>query len=166
LFSLVSSNRTFLEPFDPLRPEAFFTTAGQMENLLRAVRDRETDRGYGFGIVERGDGVMVGRVNLSNVVRGAWHNATLGYYVGREWNGRGYATEAVRQVLAFAFETARLHRVQAGAMPRNAPSVRVLEKNGFRREGLAQRYLRINGVWEDHLIFAMTSEEWPPEGQR
>ncbi len=93
------------------------------------------------------------------VVRGPWQNANIGYYVDRTWNGRGVCTEAVGLVVGFAFDRAGLHRVQAAVMPRNTPSIRVLEKNGFRREGLAPRYLQIDGVWENHVIFARTTED-------
>jgi [ribosomal protein S5]-alanine N-acetyltransferase len=103
---------------------------------------------------------LIGRIALSNVVRGAWQNATLGYFLDQTHNGKGYTSLAVSLVLKFAFTTAELHRVQAGVMPRNLPSIRVLEKNGFRQEGLSLRYLQINGNWEDHLMFAQTREEY------
>jgi ribosomal-protein-alanine N-acetyltransferase len=104
---------------------------------------------------------MVGTITLSMVVRAAWQNAMLGYWVARASGGRGYATAAAGQAVAFALGERELglHRVQAAVMPRNAASIRVLEKNGFRREGLAERYLRIAGRWEDHLLFALTAEE-------
>jgi ribosomal-protein-alanine N-acetyltransferase len=95
------------------------------------------------------------------VVRGAWQNANIGYFLDEARGGLGYATWAVREALAFAFGWANLHRVQAAIMPRNVRSIRVAEKTGFHKEGLAQRYLRINSVWEDHRIYAITSEEWP-----
>lgn len=95
-------------------------------------------------------------------MRGAWDNATLGYFVDGERNGRGYATQAVRQVVGFAFSNAGLHRVQAAVMPTNVASARVLQKNGFRCEGRSPRYLRIAGAWEDHDVYAVTAEEWPP----
>jgi ribosomal-protein-alanine N-acetyltransferase len=158
---LLVANRDFLRPFEPARPDWFFSLAGVRGELERATSDREADLLYAFGIWERASGQLVGRIALANVVRGAWQNATLGYFVGQDWGGRGFATDAVRQVLGFAFGKGRLHRVQAAVMPRNAPSIRVLEKNGFRHEGVAQRYLQIDGTWEDHAIYAITSEEGP-----
>lgn len=128
------------------------------------MRQREAGLAYAFGIFEAGTGALAGRVSLSNIVRGAWDNCTVGYYVDRERNGRGYATEALRLATGFALSDAGLHRVQAGVMPRNTASIRVVEKNGFRFEGLARHYLQINGVWEDHNIYAMTAEDWPPSG--
>ncbi|MDX6512499.1 MAG: [ribosomal protein S5]-alanine N-acetyltransferase, partial [Gaiellaceae bacterium] len=104
---------------------------------------------------------LVGFVHLSGLARGPAQTAFLGYWIAQAANGRGYATEGVRLVVGYAFDRLRLHRVQAGVMPRNAGSLRVLEKVGFRREGLALRYLQINDVWEDHVILAVTAEEWP-----
>lgn len=98
-------------------------------------------------------------MNLSNVVRGAWGNCTIGYFVDHGRNGLGYATEAVGLAVRFAFDHAGLHRVQAAVMPRNVRSIRVVEKNGFRYEGLARRYLQIDGRWEDHNIYAITVED-------
>jgi ribosomal-protein-alanine N-acetyltransferase len=158
---LLVANREFLRPFEPVRPDWFFTLSGIRGELERASADRESDALYAFGIWEQATGALVGRVALANVVRGPWRNATLGYFVGQQWGRRGYATEAVRQVLDFAFGPGHLHRVQAAVMPRNTPSIRVLEKNGFRDEGLAERYLQINGAWEDHRIFAITAEDRP-----
>jgi [ribosomal protein S5]-alanine N-acetyltransferase len=160
LLDLQLRNRSFLAPFDPARPEAFYTLQGQRESALIAEADREAGRGYAFVIVEAGSGELAGRIGLSNVVRGAWQNATLGYFVDRARNGRGYASGAVGLALAFAFGSADLHRVQAAVMPGNPASARVLEKNGFRKEGFSPRYLHIAGAWEDHDVFAITKEEW------
>lgn len=103
---------------------------------------------------------LIGRVALSNVSRGAWQNATLGYYIDKASTRKGYATDAVRLALQFAFGSAGLHRVQAAVLPRNVASRRVLEKAGFVREGRSTKYLQINGVWEDHEMFAVTAEDW------
>ncbi|HJP66380.1 MAG TPA: GNAT family protein [Actinomycetota bacterium] len=159
---LLVANREYLRPFEPVRPDWFFTLSGIHGELERATADRKADALYAFGIWEVSTDALVGRIALANLVRGAWQNATLGYFVGRNWARRGYATEAVRQILDFAFDSARLHRVQAAVMPRNRPSIRVLEKNGFRDEGLAARYLQINGIWEDHRIYAVTAEDRSP----
>jgi ribosomal-protein-alanine N-acetyltransferase len=115
-----------------------------------------------FGIFDNDDDALIGRLSLSNVVRGGWHNATVGYFVDEANNGRGVATEALKLAVDFGFQTASLHRIQAGVMPHNVASIRVVEKAGFRYEGLALRYLCINGVWEDHNIYAVTAEEWSP----
>lgn len=153
-------NRDFFQTWEPLRPESHWTLAAQEEDIRNAVRNREMDGGYGFGIFLKETGALIGRVNLSNIVRGAWQNATIGYWIDGQHNGKGCATEAVKLALQYAFEHAKLHRVQAGVIPRNAGSIRVVEKAGLRFEGLSLRYLKINDVWEDHNIYAITLEDW------
>ncbi len=125
-------------------------------------RDRQLGTGYGFGIFVGKH--LAGELNLSNVIRGAYQNAHIGYWVGEAQAGRGYVPEAVVAVSKFAFEEVGLHRLQVSIVPRNRPSRRVVEKLGFRCEGLAERYLEIDGVWEDHLRFALTAEEWFERG--
>ena len=149
-------NRAFLEPWEPLRDELFYTLPGQQVAVGASVREREEGRGYPFVVVHAG--AVVGAVNLNGVVRGVFQNTYLGYWIDEACGGRGFATEAVRQAVAFAFGEGGLHRVQAAVMPRNAASIRVLEKAGFREEGLALRYLRIAGTWEDHKLYAITSD--------
>ena len=94
------------------------------------------------------------------MVRGAFQNAHVGYWVDRDHAGQGYTPEALVVVARFAFETVGLHRLQVSIVPRNRSSRRVVEKLDLRCEGLAERYLEINGVWEDHLRYAVTAEEW------
>lgn len=125
-----------------------------------SVRLREIQLGTGFGF-----GIFVadrlrGEVNLNTIHRGARQNAYIGYWIDESVAGHGYMPEAVVAVLRFAFEDLHLHRVQIAIVPRNASSRRVVEKLGLREEGLAQRYLQINGVWEDHIRYAITAEEW------
>jgi ribosomal-protein-alanine N-acetyltransferase len=105
-------------------------------------------------------GGVIGRVALGGVLRGAFQNAYLGYWIDVAKQGLGLMPEAVQAATTFAFRGVGLHRVQAAVMPRNSRSLRVLEKVGYRREGLALRYLSIAGVWEDHVVFAVTAEEW------
>ena len=161
LLELRLADRDFLADFEPHRQPSYFTRSGQAAEIAADEVDDRAGGGHAFGIFRTEDERLAGRVRLSNVVRGAWHNATLGYFVARSYSGRGVATEAVGLTLGFAFEEASLHRVQAGVMPHNHASRRVLEKNGFRLEGRAERYLFIGGAWQDHDIYALTQEEWP-----
>jgi ribosomal-protein-alanine N-acetyltransferase len=156
-------NRSFLEPFEPARPESDFTLAGQVASLRAVEEARAAGTTYAFGIRAPG-GELAGRITLSQVFRRNFRNCYLGYWVAESHNGRGYATSAVLQAVGYAFEVLGLHRVQANVMTKNPRSARVLEKAGFRREGLALRYLEIAGRWEDHDMFAITAEEWPPPG--
>jgi [ribosomal protein S5]-alanine N-acetyltransferase len=155
------ANRDHTGPWDPARDESFYTEAGQRLELDLDQRSWAAGSAYAFAVLDtdRGDR-LIGRVALSNVVRGPWQNATLGYWIDRSAAGRGHASRAVRLVLAYAFDHLGLHRVQPAIIPRNAPSQRVAAKVGFRLEGRALRYLKINGVWEDHDIYALTAEDW------
>jgi [ribosomal protein S5]-alanine N-acetyltransferase len=157
---LVLRNRDFLHAFEPPRPDAHYTLAGQRE-LITIDRDRwASGVRFAFGVFTT-SGEIIGRVALDNVVLGAWHNATVGYWIDRAHNGRGIGTRAVLLAVRFGFEEAALHRIQAGVMPRNVASARLLRKLGFRIEGRALHYLYIDGVWEDHDIYALTVEDWP-----
>jgi len=154
-------NRDHTGPWDPLRDESFYTVAGQRLELELDQRAWAAGTAFAFAVLamEEGDRI-IGRVALANIVRGPWQNATLGYWIDHRVSGRGHASRAVRLALAYAFEHIGLHRVQPAIIPRNAASRRVAKKVGFRHEGRALRYLKINGAWEDHDIFALTSEDW------
>lgn len=158
LVELRRHNQAFLEPWEPRRPKHFADPETQRAQLRKAVTDAEQDRAYSFGIFTLDD-QLVGTLNLSNVVRGVWQNATIGYFVDEESNGRGFATEAIELAVRLAFTQLELHRVQAAVMPRNPGSLRALEKAGFRHEGNSLRYLQIAGAWEDHLMLAITAED-------
>jgi [ribosomal protein S5]-alanine N-acetyltransferase len=170
LLALRRSNRDYFAPFEPQMPARHFTLAGQRDEIEQGERDSRADLRYPFGVFAWGADIdrLVGRVALSNVARGAWQNATIGYYVDRACVGRGYATRAVRLALRFAFEEASLHRVQGAVIPDNPASARVLRKAGFHPEGRASNYIKIAGRWRDHDIYAITKEDWdsPPTERR
>lgn len=150
---------TVWEPSSP--PKAPDLTTDRSAFSLRChSRDRswQMGSGYGFGIFVGGH--FVGEINLNSVQRGAFQNAYLGYWVDEAQAGNGYVPESVVLALQFAFERVNLHRVQIAIVPRNHRSLRVVEKLIIRHEGIAQKYLEINGIWEDHARFAMTSEDW------
>lgn len=159
LLDLRLRNRDFFRAFEPTQSERHFTLEGQWDEIALSAEDARCDRRYVFGIFLPG-GVVVGRIALSNVARGAWQNATVGYYIDQACRGRGYATQALRLTVRFGFRDAGLHRLQGAVLPSNPASARVLAKAGFRPEGLAERYIKINGVWRDHLLYAITREEW------
>jgi [ribosomal protein S5]-alanine N-acetyltransferase len=121
-------------------------------------RERHLGTGYGFGIFvgER----FAGEVTLSSIQRGPFQSASIGYWIDESLAGRGFVPEAVVVTLRFAFEAISLHRVEISIIPRNSASRRVVEKLGIRQEGIAERFLEIDGVWEDHVRYAITSEEW------
>ncbi len=121
-------------------------------------RERQLGTGYGFGIFA--DGVLCGEINLSTVQRGPFQSAYVGYWVDEKWAGQGLVPESLVVLARFAFDELGLHRIQIAIIPRNGASRRVVEKLDIRVEGLAERYLEINGIWEDHLRYAITAEEW------
>ena len=121
-------------------------------------RERQLGSGYGFGIFVNGR--FGGEIYLSSLQRGPFQNASVGYWVDEALAGQGYVPEAVVVLFRFAFEELALHRLQVAIIPRNTPSRRVAEKLGLREEGIAVRYLEINGDWEDHVRYAITAEEW------
>ncbi|GLX67889.1 GNAT family N-acetyltransferase [Paenibacillus glycanilyticus] len=160
LLELRIRNRSFYQPYEPLREERHFTLEEQEKDIAAVIHTAQLDQAYAYGIFIAGTDELVGRIALTSISRGVFQNGYLGYSIDQAHNGRGYATAAVSEIARKAFVQLGLHRVQAGVMPRNKRSVRVLEKAGFRPEGLAERYLKINGTWEDHLLFAMTSEDY------
>lgn len=157
----VIANRAHTEPWEPIHSERHYSVAGQREVLRRDVDAWQSGLGYAFAVLDASSGYrIIGRITLANVVLGAWRNATLGYWVAGDAGGRGHGTEAVELICRFGFEQAGLHRIQPAVLPRNVRSRRVLEKNSFRLEGRALRYLNIAGRWEDHDLYALTLEEW------
>jgi ribosomal-protein-alanine N-acetyltransferase len=156
-------SRDWLTPWEPSAPAG----AGDVVEDRRAFgsrcgarqRERQLGTGYAFGIFVEASR-LVGEVNLSSVQRGPLQSAYVGYWVDRAQAGRGYVPEAVVVAFRYAFEDLHLHRLQASIIPRNRPSRRVAEKLSLRDEGVAVRYLEINGRWEDHIRYAITAEEW------
>jgi len=147
-------NLAFLRPFEPLQDERQLHHQEQ-EALIAGYLERAAhDQGYHFGIFLQRDGALIGRFNLNNVVRGVFQNAYVGYALDEEHQGQGLMTEAVALGCEVGFRVLELHRLQAATLTWNRASQRVLEKNGFRREGFAPGYLKIAGHWQDHIIFA------------
>jgi len=161
LLHYVLSNRQWLGPWEPAHPPGYFTLEGQRGIVAQSLDDRREETGVLFGLFERGvaGAELHGRVSISGIVRGIWQNGFVGYSVSAARAGRGYMTEALRRLVLFSFADLGLHRVQASIVPRNGASVRVAEKCGFRLEGRAIRYLKINEVWEDHDMYALTVED-------
>jgi len=155
-------NCEWLTKWEPTKPPsqpdiiedsaAFFSRCGARQ------RERQLGAGYAFGIFVDGD--FSGEMNLSSVQRGPFQNAYVGYWIDEKHAGNGYMPEALVLLCNSAFEDLHLHRVQVSIIPRNTASRRVVEKLGIRDEGVAQRYLEINGTWEDHIRYAITVEEW------
>ncbi len=159
-------NHDWLSVWEPSSlPNAPDLTSDRSAFSMRChSRDRSWQMGTGYGFGMFVGGHFIGEINLNSVQRGAFQNAYLGYWVDQARAGHGYVPEAVVLALQFAFERVNLHRVQIAIVPRNLRSLRVVEKLGIRHEGIALKYLEINGTWEDHARFAMTVEDWIERG--
>ena len=155
---LREESRLFLSPWEPTWPLDDLTRSSFRRRLRRYAQDIREDQAYPFFVFE-GGGALVGGLTLSNVRRGVSQSCALGYWMGERYAGRGYMTAAVHAVIPFVFGTLRLHRMEAACLPHNTASIRLLEKTGFRREGLARRYLCIAGQWQDHLLYAILNED-------
>lgn len=152
--ALREGSREFLKPWEPTWPADDLTRSAFRRRIRRYAEDLRTDQGYAFLIVRNSDGALVGGLTLANIRRGVAQAASVGYWMGRPFVRRGHMTAAVRAVIPFAFATLRLHRLEAACIPTNAASTRLLENTGFVREGYAREYLCINGIWQDHLLYA------------
>jgi [ribosomal protein S5]-alanine N-acetyltransferase len=160
---LRGSSRAELEPYEPRWTGDELSRPAFRHRLKHYGREAALDLGYAFFIFDAAGETLYGSVTISNVRRGVAMTGTIGYWIGSRVAGRGYMTEALCVLAHHAFLGLKLHRLEAGCVPTNTASVRVLEKSGFAREGLARRYLRINGVWQDHLLFARLADDPAPE---
>ncbi|HEY5787582.1 MAG TPA: GNAT family N-acetyltransferase [Microlunatus sp.] len=151
LTALIAQNLDFLAPWDPLR-DADFATEAVQRRLITESLDRHA-AGLALPLVITDHDRLVGRINVSDIVRGAFRSAHLGYWVSQDDTGRGVATAAVAATATLAFGTYGLHRLQAATLVHNLGSQRVLQRNGFTLIGLAPRYLEIAGRWQDHVLF-------------
>ncbi len=161
-------NREWLTQWEPRRlpgqPDVVEDSHAFGVRCSARQRERQLGTGYGFGVFV--EGVFSGELNLNSIQRGPFQNCYVGYWIDERQAGNGYIPEALVVSMRFAFEELHLHRVQAAIVPRNTASRRVAEKLELREEGTAERYLEINGVWEDHIRFAITAEEWAKRGPK
>ncbi len=148
------ASRDFLSPWEPLWPSNDLTRTSFRGRVKRYWADIENDMAYPFFIFTNDGRTFLGGITLSNVRRGVAQIATLGYWIGAPFARQGYMTAALRLTLPFAFDHLQLHRLEAASLPDNEASIVLLQHNGFSREGLARRYLKINGLWQDHVLFA------------
>jgi [ribosomal protein S5]-alanine N-acetyltransferase len=156
---LREKSRAFLAPWEPLWPEDDLARVAFRRRVRRYQQEMQDDQGYAFFLFREEDDQLVGGLTLSNMRRGVAQATSLGYWMGAPYAGKGYMTAGVRALQPFVFDTLRLHRLEAACMPTNQPSIRILERTGFKREGFARKYLSIAGRWEDHLLYAMLAED-------
>ena len=152
-------SREHLIPWEPQWTRDELSRAAFRRRLRHYQREQREDQGYAFFLFRAGDDTLLGGLTLSNVRRGVSQSASLGYWLGVNHVRQGHMTEAVRMLLPVAFDELRLHRVEAACLSGNMASIRVLERNGFQHEGLARHYLKINGSWQDHVLFARLGDD-------
>ncbi|GLK85011.1 GNAT family N-acetyltransferase [Ancylobacter defluvii] len=157
--TLREESRSFLAPWEPLWPAHDLTRGAFRRRMRRYARDLKEDNAYPFLVLRAADRVLLGGLSLSNVRRGVTQTANLGYWMGAPFAGKGHMTAAVRALLPYAHGTLGLRRIEAACLPSNQPSIRLLQRVGFRREGYGREYLCINGVWQDHLLFGRLSSD-------
>jgi [ribosomal protein S5]-alanine N-acetyltransferase len=152
-------SRAFLSPWEPVWAADELTRGAFRRRLKRYARETRHDTAYAFLVFRDEDDALIGGCTLSNVRRGVTQCCALGYWVGERFARQGYMHAAVRALIPFIFKTLGLHRIEAACLPSNEPSKSLLAKTGFREEGLAMRYLMIDGEWRDHVQFALLADE-------
>jgi ribosomal-protein-alanine N-acetyltransferase len=160
--ALREASRAFLTPWEPTWPADDLSRSAFRRRLRRYAEDLRTDSSYAFFLFRKSDGVLLGGLTLANIRRGVAQAGSLGYWIGEPYARRGLMSAAVRALVPFSFTALRLHRLEAACIPSNAASIRLLEKCGFVREGYAREYLCINGLWQDHVLFARLSTDREP----
>ena len=156
---LRSESRQFLTPWEPVWADDELTKGAFRRRIKRYNKETRQDSAYVFFVLRENYDALMGGCTLSNVRRGVTQCCTLGYWIGERFARRGHMTEAVKALIPFVFRTLGLHRIEAACLTGNEASKNLLARCGFREEGLARRYLLINGVWADHLLFALLEDE-------
>jgi [ribosomal protein S5]-alanine N-acetyltransferase len=156
---LRGESKDFLTPWEPIWSSDEFTKGAFRRRIKRYHREARLDSAYAFFIFAASGDVLMGGCTLSNVRRGVSQTCALGYWIGERFSRRGHMFDAVTALIPFVFSTLGLHRLEAACLPGNEASGNLLQKTGFHQEGLARRYLRINGEWQDHLLFALLADE-------
>jgi ribosomal-protein-alanine N-acetyltransferase len=159
---LREKSRSFLTPWEPLWPIDDLTRASFRYRVRRHAEEMARDEAYSFFIFREEDDALMGGLSFGHVRRGVSQAATLGYWMGEPYAGKGHMTRAARAACAYAFEKRGFHRIEAACLPTNEPSKRLLERVGFKQEGYARSYLNINGQWRDHLLYALLETDPQP----
>ncbi|MTI09235.1 GNAT family N-acetyltransferase [Curvivirga aplysinae] len=155
-------NLDFLRPWEPQRPASFLTKRGYINYIASLHANWEAGRGASFFIIDNETDALMGGVNMNNIRRGVVQSANVGYWLGEEFTQQGFMFEALGLCLNYAFNVQNLHRIEAACLTENTASRRLLEKIGFSEEGLARKYLCINGQWQDHVTYAILESDSRP----
>ncbi|OCQ53022.1 putative ribosomal N-acetyltransferase YdaF [Photorhabdus australis subsp. thailandensis] len=155
-----SENHEFLQPWEPTRDKSHCQPSGWMNRLNLITEMQRQSAAFHFLLLEPNENEVMGVANFSNILRGAFHACYLGYSLGEKWQGKGLMYEALQPAIRYMQRQQGMHRIMANYMPDNHRSGKLLERLGFEREGYARKYLMINGVWQDHVLTALTDEKW------
>ena len=156
---LRGESREFLSKWEPVWAEDELSRGAFRRRIKRYQKETRLDSAYVFFLFRESDNALMGGCTLSNVRRGVTQCCSLGYWIGARFARKGYMHDAVRALIPFVFATLGLHRIEAACLPENEASRNLLGKLGFREEGLARRYLMINGAWSDHILFALLEDD-------
>ncbi len=159
---LREQSRAFLTPWEPVWPSDDLTQQSFRYRVRRHTEEMARDEAYSFLIFKQEDDLLVGGLSFGYVRRGVSQSASLGYWMGAPYAGKGYMKRAVYAACLYGFDKQGLNRIDAACLPANEPSKRLLERVGFRHEGYARAYLNINGDWRDHLLFGLLSKDLTP----
>ena len=154
LTALYVANRRFLAPWQPLRPDSYFTADGQREAVDALLGQQASGSAVALLITD-GGGTVVGTFTIASIIRGAFQSCSVGYWIAEHAQGRGLATSALLEVVDLAFGDLRLHRIQAETLTHNQRSQRVLERAGFVKYGDAPSYMHIAGTWQDNVLYQL-----------
>jgi ribosomal-protein-alanine N-acetyltransferase len=161
---LRGESRAFLSPWEPVWASDELTKGAFRRRIKRYQRETRQDSAYAFFVFRAEDDALMGGCTLSNIRRGVTQCCALGYWIGERFARQGYMQDAVGALIPFIFTTLGLHRIEAACLPSNEPSKSLLTKAGFRQEGLARKYLQINGQWQDHVLFALLEDDLRAQG--
>ncbi|MAE51716.1 MAG: 30S ribosomal protein S5 alanine N-acetyltransferase [Micavibrio sp.] len=154
------TNQRRLKPYEPLWAPDALSGNFFKRRLARQIRDWEQNRAQSFLMVRQTDDQLIGGVNINNICHGAAQFASLGYWVCHSVEGQGFMSEALLRIIDYCFHDLKLHRLNAACIPDNERSKALLLRNGFVEEGFAKHYLKINGRWQDHVLFGLTQEHF------
>jgi ribosomal-protein-alanine N-acetyltransferase len=164
--ALRAASRAFLEPWEPRWATDELERSAWRQRLSRYTEDHASGTALPFFIFENASGALIGGITLGNIRYGVAQTGQIGYWIGERYAGKGLMLEALSLLVHHAFAELRLHRIEAACIPDNLRSLRLLEKAGFQREGLLRSYLRINGMWQDHYLYALVAGDRPAQLKR
>ena len=152
-------NKDFLAEWEPIRIEEYFTLQNTEAILRQKILENETGSGIHLFLFLKDEKTLIGSISITNVLREPFLSCFLGYKLDKDHINKGYITEGIEEVISICFNDYQLHRIEANIIPRNIPSIRVVEKLGFEYEGTSRKYLKINGVWKDHHHYVLLNEK-------